>query len=396
MARNVRICPVCQSAKTDQFLHRPAVAVHQNMVVADAAAARHSPRGELALRCCRSCGFVYNAAFAFELLRYGAEYDNRQDCSAVFEAHVDELARDLLDRCAVRNCRIIEVGCGDGSFLRRLVADPAAGNTGYGFDPSYVGPASDLDGRLRFASRYFDATCADLEADVVLCRHVIEHVPDPLSLLASVRSALKGSTPALAFFETPCVRWIFEHEVIWDFFYEHCSLFSVESMTTAFEAAGFAVDNICNVFGGQYLWLKSRVAEGEIDAVLSAAGEVPALARAFAQTESRQCKQWRQRLRDSAQAGPIALWGAGAKGATFADLVDPDCTEIDCLVDINPNKQGKFLPGTGHPIVAPAELARRGIATIMILNPNYRAEIQRTIAAADLDIALVDMMAPIE
>jgi len=43
-------------------------------------------------------------------------------------------------------------------------------------------------------------------------------------------------------------------------------------------------------------------------------------------------------------------------GVTFVNLVDPDCLDIQCFVDINPNKQHSHIPGTGHPVIAPARL----------------------------------------
>jgi len=309
---------------------------------------------------------------------------------------VNDLADEMINRLSVRNCRIVEVGCGDGAFLRRLVADEAAGNTGYGFDPSYTGCRSDLDGRLQFVDSFYDHTCTDIKADVVLCRHVIEHVPDPLALLRSIRHALADSAHARVFFETPCVHWILSNRVVWDLFYEHCSLFSCRSLTCALELAGFAVDNVRHVFGGQYLWLQGHVADEQVSCPERNAGGIPELARAFSQAEEQLCRRWASQLRKAGKDGPIALWGAAAKGATFASLVDPDCTHVDCLVDVNPAKQGKFLAGTGHPIVGPDALPRRGVRTVLVLNPNYRSEIERTIADAGLDVRIVDMMASME
>ncbi len=88
--------------------------------------------------------------------------------------------------------------------------------------------------------------------------------------------------------------------------------------------------------------------------------------------------------------GGLALWGAGAKGATFASLLDPDCTLIDCVIDVNPNKQGRFLPGTGHPILPPSSLRDRDVCSIILMNPNYRAENQATLDALGLHTALID------
>ena len=74
--------------------------------------------------------------------------------------------------------------------------------------------------------------------------------------------------------------------------------------------------------------------------------------------------------------GGVAVWGAGAKGATFVNLVDPDARLVTCLVDVNPRKQGRFVAGTGHAVVAPDQLTPQGVATVIIMNPNYETEIR--------------------
>ncbi len=56
-------CPVCDSADTEPFLHRRGVPVHQNMLFDTASAARGTARGDLEMRACAACGFVFNAAF---------------------------------------------------------------------------------------------------------------------------------------------------------------------------------------------------------------------------------------------------------------------------------------------------------------------------------------------
>ena len=92
---------------------------------------------------CAVCGFVFNRAFNPALLRYGPGYDNAQAGSPRFAAHLADLVRHLVERRGVRGARIVEIGCGNGDFLRRLVTWPGADNTGIGFDPAYRGPPSD-------------------------------------------------------------------------------------------------------------------------------------------------------------------------------------------------------------------------------------------------------------
>lgn len=373
-------CPVCQGLDTRLFLQREHVPVHQNLVLAQQAQARAITRGSLQMHVCCSCGFVFNAAFDTDRLSYGQDYDNTQAHSAAFDAYLDGLAAQLVGEHGVRNARIVEVGCGKGHFLHKLVNFPEAGNSGFGFDPSYVGPEVVLDGRLRFRRSLYDASCADVPADVVVCRHVIEHVADPLPLLRAVRAALSRSPRARVFFETPCVEWILRNQVVWDWFYEHCSLFGAPSLCAAFERSGFVVDAVSHVFGGQYLWLCARPADVAATPCVVDPGAVVQLALAYGRVESSLRADWLQRLTCLREQGPVALWGAGAKGVTFANLTDPQATLLDCVVDINPNKQGRFVPGSAHAIVAPQALPARGVRSVVLMNPNYRREVRQTLA----------------
>jgi 2-polyprenyl-3-methyl-5-hydroxy-6-metoxy-1,4-benzoquinol methylase len=371
------------------FLQRSQVPVHQNLVVSSAAQARAVTRGELDLVVCGDCGFVFNQAFDLSRLAYGKDYDNTQSCSDYFDTYLDVLVKDLVERQGVRRSTVVEVGCGKGHFLRKLVAFPGAANQGIGFDPSYVGPESELDGQLRFHRCYYDDTCTDVAADVVVCRHVIEHVPEPLTLLRSVRAALAQSPHARVFFETPCVEWILRNRVAWDFFYEHCSLFSKTSLAEAFARAGFVVERVAHIFGGQYLWLEARLNHAALPAPTSRP-ETAALAAAYGANEDHLRRKLRGQLQALRALGKVALWGAGAKGATLANLVDPEGTLVDCVVDLNPNKQGGYIPGTGHPIVAPTDMVQRGVKSAVLMNPNYRAENLQLLAQAGIHIDLID------
>lgn len=316
---------------------------------------------------------------------YGRNYDNNQGWSPSFQKHVDGLVELLVVQKGIRNKRIVEVGCGQGQFLRRI-ADEGS-NRGVGFDPSYSGPESMAGARIRFKTSYYDETCTDEPADVVICRHVIEHVPDPIKLLTSVRAAIGDQPQANVFFETPCVDWILTKNVVWDFFYEHCSLFSSSSLATAFQLSGFKVESVTKLFGDQYLWLEASPAVSNVE---KSGSETFKLAAAYARQEQKIVKGWKQRIEALTRNGRVALWGAGAKGATFASLIDPDCKLIDCLVDLNPNKQGKFIAGSGHEIVEPQALRERGITQAILMNPNYRQENEQIVRNEKLTVDLID------
>lgn len=371
---NSNRCPVCNSSSINKFLSRKNVPVHQNLPLFDQKDAIKIRRGDLNLTLCEECGFIFNNTFDLSKLEYGNKYDNTQDFSSVFDRYLSDLVKYFVFDKNIQNLRIVEVGCGRGAFLRKLVENKEWKNIGYGFDPSYIGPESDLEGRLNFHRNYYDENCARIAADIVICRHVIEHVPEPIKLLLTIKKALNNSSAPRVFFETPDVEWILKNNVIWDFFYEHCSLFTKNSLKTAFEIAGFKVENVKNVFEDQYILLEATIDKTKTTKVTKKIENISALAKKFAEFERELLNNWLNKIQKLHSRGKICIWGAGAKGVTFANMIDPDRKLIDCLIDLNPNKQGKFIPGTGHPIVNYKDIKPRKIETAILMNPNYFKE----------------------
>jgi ubiquinone/menaquinone biosynthesis C-methylase UbiE len=391
-----RSCLICGSDDVYLFLERDRVPVHQNLLADSREAALVAPVGKLSMCICRSCGFVYNATFDLSRMSYGARYDNTQTCSPEFEQYVERLVSHLVDEAGVRGKTVVEVGCGKGDFIRRLVEHPGSEITGIGFDPSYIGPDSWHGGKLRFERRFYDQDAASVPADVVICRHVIEHVPEPLELLKAVRRAVSTRPHALICFETPSVEWILENQVVWDFFYEHCSIFTPESLTRAFQTAGFDVQAVSPVFGDQYMWLEAEPSNGA-KAESYEPSALVRLAERFAEVASQLEDKWRAALDRAATSAPngrkrVGVWGAGAKGVTFANLIDPDATAVCCFIEMNPAKQGKFIPGTGHRVIGPEEIEAEGLGSILVLNPNYIDEMQEYLKAAGSAAVLIDAM----
>lgn len=379
-------CPVCTSQKTVCFIEIAATPVHQNLLCESPQAALAVTRGDIELMRCDACGFVFNRLFDPGLMSYGADYENTQTASESFSAYIDETIRHLIEERGVKGQQIVEVGCGKGHFLRRLVEYPGAQNEGIGFDPSYLGPLDNLDGRLKFERRFYGPDCTDVKPDVVICRHVIEHVEDPVGLLTSVRAAIGNNLKARVFFETPDVDWILNGQVVWDVFYEHCSIFTDVSLSAAFVRAGFKVERVTRIFGEQYLWIEAVPAEPSVPEL---PGECAPPAVDFGKDFAALWQGWRDYIIELKRSGPLAIWGAGAKGMTFVNMVDPDGSLIDCLVDINPAKQGRFVAGSGHAIVAPEDLAARGIQSLVLLNPNYAAEVRALLAGLGSQATLI-------
>jgi hypothetical protein len=91
-------------------------------------------------------------------------------------------------------------------------------------------------------------------------------------------------------------------------------------------------------------------------------------------------QRWTQRLGELVGSGPTAVWGAGSKGVTFLNLIEPG-REVAAVVDVNPNKVGLHLPGTGQEVVGPEAVAGDAVDHVLVMNPLYLDEISAQLAA---------------
>jgi hypothetical protein len=87
----------------------------------------------------------------------------------------------------------------------------------------------------------------------------------------------------------------------------------------------------------------------------------------------KQFQRWHE-----AGRGKTVLWGAGSKCVAFCTTLGLD-RQIMYAVDINPNKQGRYLPGTGHPVVAPQTLRQDPPDQVVVMNPIYIEEVTHLI-----------------
>ena len=365
-------CPICGTRQSEMLFERNGVPVLLNRLYPSRAAARAAPLGRLQIAVCTGCGFTFNRCFDPSLVVYAAGYDNDQTGSPCFAAHLDRIRDRLLGLLAERAARVLEIGCGQAGFLESLVARSAVPIEAVGWDPAWQPRA--LPPALLVAARTFGADRpAGPAFDLVYARHVIEHVAAPVALLAAMAGVLAPAGRVCV--EVPALEWILAQDQREDFFYEHCNYFSASSLADAFRRAGLRAVQIGTVFGGQYLW-----AEAALEGATQEIAHAPIRPR----SEAGSFQASRRRLAALREAGPVMLWGAGAKGVSFAHEVDPTAELLAGLIDINPNKQRRFTPGSGHQVLSPEAAARLGIATILVMNPIYAEEIAVQAASAGL------------
>ncbi|MBE2320246.1 methyltransferase domain-containing protein [Solirubrobacter sp. CPCC 204708] len=371
-------CPVCKRPADAPFVHIAGVPVHVSQLHTTPSGARTARRGDLQLAFCAGCGFIWNVAFDAALVEYDAAYENSLDHSRAFTDYANGLAQRLVERYDVRGRRVAEIGCGQAEFLRALCN--AGHNRGFGYDPTYVGDDSDPRITIR-RELYSEETVGDLEPEFVCCRHVLEHLEQPLAFVRSLRRTLSAERAATVYVEVPNGTHQLLNGVVWDMIYAHYATYTEPSLRTLFELGGFEILDSGAAFGDQYLWLEARPTDAPVpDAPSADLDAVRAAVERFAAGYSGFVGDWRRRVDGlRTQGRRVVLWGAGAKGVSLLNSLE-DHDAIARVVDVNPRKHGTYVPGAGTPVVSPEALRAFSPDVVVLANPIYRDEVRGILA----------------
>jgi SAM-dependent methyltransferase len=321
-------------------------------------------------------------------LDYDDSYENSLDFSPSFRAYAQNLTERLRKKYKLRNRRIIEIGSGHGEFLKLLSA--GGENDCIGYDPAFDGPETDWPG-VRFVQDYYNERYATESVDFVTCRHLLEHMEEPLRFLTELRHTLAAQGEVVIYFEVPNAFLVFAGQTMWDVIYQHVQYFTTDSLASLFQRAGFELIESGVSFQNQFLYVEARV-RPDIDArnmALHIHPRLDPLISTFAERFNDAVIKWSAYFRQArAEGNRIAFWGAGTKGVTFLNVV-PGAREIEHVIDINPRKQGTYLPGTGQLVSAPEELMRNPPETVITLNLAYVREIASKFAAFGIEAEIV-------
>ncbi|MPY92470.1 MAG: methyltransferase domain-containing protein [Acidimicrobiia bacterium] len=368
-----------KGALAEPVVSLPGLPVFCNALYPTAAEALGAPRGDLELMYSPVTGYLWNRAFDPALVAYNPAYENSLHYSPRFATFVESLADRLVRRYDLHGRQIVEIGSGEGNFLALLCE--RGPNQGIGYDPSFDPSRTKVttSERMRIVREYYP-TDRDVDADLVVCQHVLEHVPDPAGLVEGVRRSLEGRPGAAVYFEMPDATYMVEQLAVWDLIYEHASYFSAPTLAWLFERAGFELTEVDRSFGDQYLYVEARPGSARADAVPdpAALGKLTELVSSFGGHVRQLAATWGTRLAELVGTGRVAVWGAGSKGVTFLNLVDAG-RDVAFVVDVNPNKSGLHVPGTGQVVVAPEALRGQALDTVLVMNPLYVDEIRRIV-----------------
>jgi SAM-dependent methyltransferase len=374
-----RPCPACGVARLTVFFEEGNVPTNSCLLLDDPSESAAFPRGELQIAFCDSCGFITNTAFEPGRAEYSQRYEETQGFSAHFMAFAHELARRWVHDYDLANRTVLEIGCGKGEFLIEMARAGAGHCIGIdpGVHPERIDDPAAAD--IEWIADFYDQRYTHLDADVVICRHTLEHIPDVAEFMTTIRASIGDRPDTVVLFELPDVQRVLDEVAFWDMYYEHCSYFSLGSLARLFRRTGFEVVELSLEYDGQYLLIAAR--PSSVPAVGDPLPEEDDLARLRAGVDrfrtgyDELVGSWRARIAElKAGGGRAVIWGSGSKGVSFiSNLALGD--ELAAAVDINPHKWGKFMVGSSHEIIAPEALRTVAPDLVVAMNPVYIGEI---------------------
>jgi len=314
---------------------------------------------------CPKCTHVWNKAFSYDDIPYANNPNRMFNKGGVWRGHLAQ-TRDILLSILPKNPTVIDIGCGEGHFVRGIAE--ALNDAGWfvGFDPNTT---SETGRGVEFFARYFEPSkhMSQFNPDLIIIRHVLEHFLDPTVFLESLAwEANKQDKTVLLFAEMPCVDRVFEAGRLADFFYEHPSHFTTKSFNTLMHMAGEIID-VSHGYDGEVIY--GLVKLGQPDFITK-----NAIKSMQFNSHSKKAREGIKLQLDSlVKSGKrVVIWGGTGKAATFMHQYGVDPDRFPIVVDSDMDKVGTFVPGLGQEIRYRDYLKELEV-DVIIIPPQWRA-----------------------
>jgi ubiquinone/menaquinone biosynthesis C-methylase UbiE len=371
-------CPNCNSNEVKIFYTIENIPVHSCVLLNSKEKAENFQKGNINLGFCENCGFIYNTTFIQELLDYTKSYEDQQCFSHRFNIFMKKLIKNLMERYDIYNKNILEIGCGKGDFLLSLCE--LGNNHGVGIDPAIdIERIGGQIANIKFIKDYYSKKYLDYSGEFVCCRHTLEHIHKTFNFLSLVRESIKNME-TIIFFEVPDITRVLKQAAFWDIYYEHCSYFSPTSLSRLFRLCYFEILNLYRAFDNQYLLIEAKPANKiseSIHPIEESISYIKKKVNNFSTNTSKKIEEWTYLFKKwKEEDRKIAIWGSGSKCVGFISNLKIE-KQIKYIVDINPYRNGKYLPGIAKKIVSPKALIKNNPDITIIMNPVYKKEIKK-------------------
>ena len=322
------------------------------------------PKFPMSFEYCSNCGHV-QARNAIDPGYFYINYNRLR--SKHLPNYIYELAKETFNFLGAPNDLILEIGSNDGMFLE-LLSEMGATNI-LGVEPALNCAKEAKSIRVPVIESYFNIECAQRIIDsfgtpsIIIARHVLEHIDDLDSFMSAIRLLATKNTSLII--EVPDLSWAIEKKDFTSFIDQHISYFTHGSLSYFLEKHGFSVCSLKNV---PNTW------SGSICCVSKLGTSILNNKRILAISTSDIFKSSMidvlSNLTSLSNNSRLSLFGGYCRTANLINYLGGK-NIIDCVVDDDSAKHGKYLPGYNNPIMPFDALLKRDVNECVICAVNF-------------------------
>ncbi|SEK33843.1 Methyltransferase domain-containing protein [Pseudomonas sp. NFIX51] len=344
---------------------------------------------------CQACWLVQTEDYTRADSLFDADYAYFSSFSSTWLKHAERYVSEMVERFALgTDSRVVEVAANDGYLLQYVAA---RGIKCLGVEPTRSTAQAAREKGLEIRELFFGRdTAAQLKnqgwaADLMAANNVLAHVPDINDFLGGFATLLKPT--GVATFEFPQLLTLMAGAQFDTLYHEHYSYLSLTAVQALCERNGLEVFDVCQLptHGGSLRVFVQRK-DGERRAVqpavqqqlqteFDAGVKTPEYYATLAPAAERiKHELLRFLLQAKAEGKRVVGYGAAAKGNTLLNYagIKPDL--LAWVADASPHKQGKFLPGSRIPVVAPERIDSERPDYVLVLPWNLLSEVSEQLA----------------
>jgi hypothetical protein len=341
---------------------------------------------------CERCWLVQTEDVAQADQLFSADYTYFSAFSSGWLAHSERYVSDMVSRFALdANSHVVEVAANDGYLLQYV---KARGIPCTGIEPTASTAAAARERGIPIVEAFFGVELAEelarsgQEADLMTANNVLAHVPDVNDFVRGFAILLKPN--GVATFEFHHLQRLIDGCQFDTIYHEHFSYLSLTAVERIFGDAGLTVFDVEELptHGGSLRVFAQRADSGQhprtpaVDALLASETAVgirtPGYYAGFQDRVLQVKHDFLSFLLTARGEGRTVVgYGAAAKGNTLMNYagVRPDLVAF--VVDRNPAKQGRYLPGSRIPVVGEVELRKARPDFVIIFPWNIGEEVMR-------------------
>jgi SAM-dependent methyltransferase len=344
---------------------------------------------------CTNCWLVQTEDYAQPVSLFNDDYAYFSSYSSSWLRHAESYVAAVVDRFGLGSAsHVVEVASNDGYLLQYV---SRRGIPCLGIEPTASTACAARNIGIEVVQDFFGVSLAESlvvagrSADLTVANNVLAHVPGIDDFVAGFARILKPR--GVATFEFPHLLRLVQETQFDTIYHEHFSYLSLTALKPIFESNGLSLFDVEEIptHGGSLRLYAQRSDHGSytVTGAVSAMLERERIAGILQVDYYRNFQARADRIKDdfvefliqAKRANKrVGAYGAAAKGNTLLNYSGVRSDLLGWVVDRNPAKQGKYLPGSRIPVVGEDFLKRARPDYVLVLPWNLRAEIIEQLA----------------